>query len=134
MFTHFFCLVSERNKKKKSIKRKRLRMEEFCGEPLLSLSSSWNTSSPRLSQCLSRTVSTTVIVIVITINREPIIRRIAISKVCPGAADSPVCDPSVVYPLIPQQAQDAGQQRQSALFFKSSRCKVRLFERFYCYI
>ena len=45
--------------------------------------------------------------------RHPQIRRIAISKVCPGAADSPVCDPAVVYPLIPQQAQDAGQQRQS---------------------
>jgi len=49
-------LVSERGKKRKREKIKR-RMEEFCGEPLLSLSSSWHTSSPRLSQCLSRTVS-----------------------------------------------------------------------------
>ena len=37
-------------------------MEEFCGEPLLSLSSAWHTSSPRLSQCLSRTVSTYMII------------------------------------------------------------------------
>ena len=36
-------------------------MEGFCGEPLLSLSSSWNTSSPTLSQCLSRTVSNTIL-------------------------------------------------------------------------
>ena len=34
-------------------------MEEFCGEPLLSLNSSWHTSSPKLPQCLSRTVSST---------------------------------------------------------------------------
>ena len=34
-------------------------MEEFCGEPLLSLNSSWHTSSPELPQCLSRTVSST---------------------------------------------------------------------------
>ena len=61
-------------------------MEEFCGEPLLDLSSAWHTSSPRLSQCLSRTVSTSVNLICLFLSTS-IIRIIL--KSCPE--ETPRC-------------------------------------------
>ena len=100
-------------------------MEEFCGEPLLSLDSSWNTSSPTLSQCLSRTVSTLFIIIAIAIAVViAIVTLICFQQLCPGTTDPPNCDPPPLHYRLPAEAQEVCHKlpgwSQNSVFLEAS--------------